>query len=169
MVSKPPPRLRCRFFFCLLSWRGPYGFWSSVFCRRILRLKTLNRSCAGYASLSPYLLSCLIYRNLNPDWVQFQSFVFVHGMLFRIHVECFLDSLLQTVTFEIDDFHIVEIKGMLFEDRTLSSSRHVKSSAFDVGRVLLDAYSRLQLLSIATKLVPRPRFSVYIRMVEDTC
>ena len=30
---------------------------------------------------------------------------------------------------------------MLFEDRMLCSSRHVKSSVFDVGRVLLDAYT----------------------------
>ena len=35
----------------------------------------------------------------------------------------------------------VKIKGMLFEDRMLRSSRHVKSSIFVVGRVLLDAYT----------------------------
>ena len=78
----------------------------------------------------------------EPDWVQFQSFVF-HRVLLRVDVECFLDSRapLQTMTFAIDHFHTVEIKGMLFEDRMLSSSKHVKSSVFDVGRVLLDAYT----------------------------
>ena len=75
----------------------------------------------------------------EPDWVQFQSFVFVHRVLLRVDVECFLDSPLQTVTFAIDHFH--EIQGMLFEDRMLCSSKHVKSSVFDVGRVLLDAYT----------------------------
>ena len=69
----------------------------------------------------------------EPDWVQFQSVVFVHEVLLRVDVECFLDSPLQTLTFAIDHFYIVEIMGMLFEDRMLSSSRHVKSSAFDVG------------------------------------
>ena len=49
----------------------------------------------------------------EPDWVQFQSVVFVHGVLLRVDVECFLDSPLQTVTFAIDHFYIVEIKGML--------------------------------------------------------
>ena len=77
----------------------------------------------------------------EPDWVQFQSFVFVHRVLLCVDLECFLDSPLQTVTFVIDHFHIVEIKGMLFEDRMLSSSRHVKSSVFDAERVLFDAYT----------------------------
>ena len=45
----------------------------------------------------------------EPDWVKFQSFVFVHRVLVRMDVECFLDSPLQTVTFAIDHFHIVEI------------------------------------------------------------
>ena len=36
----------------------------------------------------------------EPDWVQFQCVVFVHGVLLRVDVECFLDSPLQTVTFE---------------------------------------------------------------------
>ena len=92
----------------------------------------------------------------EPDWVQFQSFVFAHRVL-RVDVECFFDSLLQTVTFAIDHFHIVEIKGVLFEDRMLSNSRHVKSSVFDVGRVLLDAYtgcasrfSNVSLFAVAT-------------------
>ena len=77
----------------------------------------------------------------EPDWVQFQSFVFIYRVLLCVDVEYFLDSPLQTVTFAIDHFHIVEIKGVLFEDRMLSSSRHVKSSVFDVRRVLLDAYT----------------------------
>ena len=77
----------------------------------------------------------------EPDWVQFQSFVSVHRVILRVDVECFLDSPLQTVTFTIDHFHIVEIKGMLFEDRMLRRSRHVKLSVFDVGRVLLEAYT----------------------------
>ena len=55
----------------------------------------------------------------EPDWVQFESFVFVHRVLLRVDVECFLDSPHQTVTFAIDHFHIVEIKGMLFEDHML--------------------------------------------------
>ena len=58
----------------------------------------------------------------EPEWVQFQSVVFVHGVLLHVDVECFLDSPLQTVTFAVDHFYIVEIKGMLFEDRMLSSS-----------------------------------------------
>ena len=62
----------------------------------------------------------------EPDWVHFQSVVFVNGVLLRVDVECFLDSPLQTVTFAIDHFYIVEIKSMLFEDRMLSSSRHVR-------------------------------------------
>ena len=50
----------------------------------------------------------------EPDWVQFQSrFVFAHRVLIRVHVECFLDSPLQTMTFASDQFHIVEVKGML--------------------------------------------------------
>ena len=48
----------------------------------------------------------------EPDWVQFQSFVFVHRVLLRVDVECFLDSPLQTVTFAIDHFHIVEINAV---------------------------------------------------------
>ena len=83
----------------------------------------------------------MLEEEAEPDWVQFQSFVFVHGVLLRVDVECFLDSPLQTVTLAIDHLSFVEIKGKLFEDRMLSSSRHVKSSAFDVGRVLLDAYT----------------------------
>ena len=80
----------------------------------------------------------------EPEWVQFQSlsFSFVHRVLLRVDVECFLGSPLHYVTFAIDHFHIVEIKGMLFENRMLSSSRHVKSSIFYVGRVPLDAYTR---------------------------
>ena len=62
----------------------------------------------------------------EPDWVQFQSFVFVQRVLLRVDVECFPDSPHQTLTIAIDHFHIVEIKGMQFEDRMLSSSRHVK-------------------------------------------
>ena len=73
----------------------------------------------------------------EPDRVQFQSFVFVHTVLLRVDVEFFLDSPLQTVPFAIDHFHVVEIKGVLFEDRMLSSSRHVKSSVFDVRRAPL--------------------------------
>ena len=66
----------------------------------------------------------------EPDCVQFQYVVFVHGVLLRVDVERFLDSPLPTVTFPIDHFYIVEINGMLFEDCNLSSSsRHVKSSA----------------------------------------
>ena len=86
-------------------------------------------------------LQRVLGKEAEPDWVQFQSFVFVHSVLLRVDVECFLDSPLQTVTFAIDHFHIVEIKGMLFEDRMLCSSRHVKSSVFDVGRMLLYAYT----------------------------
>ena len=52
-------------------------------------------------------------KEAEPDWVQFQSFVFVQGVLLRVDVECFLDSPLQTLTFAIDHFHIAEIKGML--------------------------------------------------------
>ena len=77
----------------------------------------------------------------EPDWVQFQSFALVHIVPFRVGVECFLDYPLETVTFANDHVHIVETKGMLFEDRMLSNSRHVKSSTFDVGGVLLDAYT----------------------------
>ena len=79
----------------------------------------------------------------EPDRAQFQSFVFVHTVLLRVDVECFLDSALQTVPvpFAIDHFHIVEIKDVLFEDRMLSSSRPVKSSVFEVRRVLLYAYT----------------------------
>ena len=73
------------------------------------------------------------------DWVQFQSFVFVDGVLLRVDGECFLDSPLQTVTFANDHVDIVEMKGMQFENRMLRGSRHVKLSVFDVGRALLDA------------------------------
>ena len=48
----------------------------------------------------------------EPDWVQFQSFVFVHRVLLHLDVECFLDFPLQTVTFAIDHFHVVEIKAL---------------------------------------------------------
>ena len=61
-------------------------------------------------------LQRVIGEEAEPDWVQFQSVVFVHGVLLRVDVECFLDSPLQTVPFAIDHFYIVEIKGMLFED-----------------------------------------------------
>ena len=45
-----------------------------------------------------------------------------------------------SMTCAIYDFHILEIKRMLFENGMLSSGRHVKSSI--LGCVLLDAYAR---------------------------
>ena len=91
-------------------------------------------------------------------------------MLLRIDVECFLDSPLQTVTLAIDHFHIVEIKGMLFEDCMLSSSRHVKSSVFDVGRVLLDAYTgcafRLSNVCLLTVATLETMYNTWVRSLD---
>ena len=41
-------------------------------------------------------LQRVLGKEAEPDWVQFQSFVFVHTVLLRVDVECFLDSPLQT-------------------------------------------------------------------------
>ena len=35
----------------------------------------------------------------EPDWVHFQSFVFVHRVLFHVNVQRFLDSPFHAVTF----------------------------------------------------------------------
>ena len=86
---------------------------------------------------------------VEPDWFQIQSFVFVHTVLLRVDVECFLDSPLQTVTLAIDHFHIVEIKGMLFDDHMLRSSRHFKSYIFDAPLLSVAADPRPQHLKIA--------------------
>ena len=86
-------------------------------------------------------LQRVLGKEAEPDWVQSQSFVFVHSVLFHVEVQSFLDSPLHAVTFAIYDFQIVEIKSMLFENVMLNRSRHVKLFNFDVGRVLPDAYA----------------------------
>ena len=83
----------------------------------------------------------------EPDWVPFQSFVFVHTVLLRVDVECFLDSPLQTVTFAIDHFHIVEMRACCSKI-ACSAAADMSNRQFltrNVRRVLLDAYPRLQL------------------------
>ena len=67
------------------------------------------------------------------DWVQFQSVVFVHGVLLRVDVECFLDSPLQTVTVAID--HLLSKVSVTNGNRNENdvSPCHFLSSLFCYG------------------------------------
>ena len=63
-------------------------------------------------------------------------------------------------------FHIVEIKGMLFKVRMHSSSQHVKSSIFDVARVLLNAdtgcASRFSDVCLCTVTTPETIYNTWV-------
>ena len=85
------------------------------------------------------------------DLVQFQPFVFVHRVLFRVDVQRFLDSPLHAVTFAIYDLHVVKIKSMRLKNDMLGQQQ------------------THQIVHFWRRIVPRHRFAVYTRMVEDTC